>query len=116
MKIKFWQLEYDFDKDDARIVVPLILLLLGLAITQLNKKALWGGAVAYYLLYFFMGSLFRALKELFLRSRTWLHAWRFFRCPYCKSRDVILQGYQGYHSDEQYAFHLCNTCRETSVL
>jgi hypothetical protein len=29
---------------------------------------------------------------------------------------MILQGYQGYHSDEQYAFHLCNRCKETSVL
>jgi len=30
MKIKLWQLEYDFDKEDAKIVVPLILLLLGI--------------------------------------------------------------------------------------
>jgi hypothetical protein len=27
MKIKLWQWEYDFDKEDAKIVVPLILLL-----------------------------------------------------------------------------------------
>ena len=29
MKIKLWQWEYDFDKEDAQIVVPLALLLLG---------------------------------------------------------------------------------------
>jgi hypothetical protein len=112
MKIKLWQLEYDFDKDDAKIVLPLILLLLGLTVTQLNKKGLWIGAVAYYLLYFFLEPFFRALKDLFKPLYTWL----FFKCPYCRSHEVIMQGYQGYHSDELYAFHLCNACRETSVL
>jgi hypothetical protein len=42
MKIKLWQLEYDFDTEDAKIVVPLILLLLGLIFTQLRKDALLG--------------------------------------------------------------------------
>jgi hypothetical protein len=105
MKIKLWRWELDFDKEDAKIVIPLVLLLLGLVFTRLNKEALWGGAVAYYLLYFF-------LRELVARVRLWL----FFRCPYCKSREVLLQGYQGYHSDEQYAYHLCNRCRKTSVM
>jgi hypothetical protein len=112
MKIKLWQWEYDFDKDDAKIVIPLVLLVLGLAFTQVRKEALWGGAVAYYLLYFFLKPCLVALKNFFVSVRQWL----FFRCPYCKSREVFLQGYQGYHSDEQYAFHLCNRCRETSVL
>lgn len=112
MKIKLWQWEYDFDKQDAKIVVPLILLLLGLAFTQLNKAALWIGASTYYLLYFFLEPCFLGLKGMFARFRAWLS----FRCPYCKSREVILQGYQGYHSDELYAFHLCNECRKTSVL
>ena len=112
MKIKLWQWEYDFDKEDAKIVIPLVLLLLGLTLTQLNKAALWGGAVAYYLLYFFLKPFVHLWGELFGGLRHWV----FFRCPYCKSREVILQGYQGYHSDEQYAFHLCNGCRKTSVL
>lgn len=112
MKIKLWQWEYDFDKDDAKIVVPLILLLLGLILTQLRKDALWAGAVAYYLLYFFLPPCLRALKELFTRVSHWLR----FRCPYCKSREVILQGYEGYNSDEFYGYHFCNRCRETSVL
>lgn len=112
MKIKLWQFEWDFDKDDAKIVVPLILLLLGLVFTPLNRKVLWGGAVAYYLLYFFVKQFLLTLKEAFTRLRDWL----LFRCPYCKSREVILQGYQGYHSDELYGFHLCNSCRQTSVL
>jgi hypothetical protein len=112
MKIKLWQWEYDFDKSDAEIVVPLMLLLLGLAFTPLNKAWLWSGGVGYYLLYFFLKPCALAVKRFFgnLQQR-----WT-FRCPYCKSREVILQGYQGYHSDEQYAFHLCNQCKETSVL
>ena len=93
MKIKLWQLEYDFDKEDAKIVVPLILLLLGLVFTPVNKAALWIGATAYYLLYFFLEPCFLGFKRLFTR----FHVWLSFRCPYCKSRDVILQGYQGYH-------------------
>ena len=112
MKIKLWQFEYDFDKDDARIVVPLILLLLGLAFTKLSKTVLLAGGVAYYVLYFFLRPCLGILGNLLSRLR----AWWLFRCPWCKSREIILQGYQGYHSDEQYAFHLCNRCRQTSVL
>jgi hypothetical protein len=112
MKIKLWQWEYDFDKEDAKIVVPMILLLLGLVYTELKKEVLWSGAVGYYFLYFFLKPCFLTLEQLFGRLRLRL----LFRCPYCKSREVILQGYQGYHSDEHYAYYLCNRCRETSVL
>lgn len=113
MKIKLWQWEYDFDRNDAEIIVPLVLLLLGLAFTPLNKSWLWSGGVAYYLLYFFLRPCVLGVKRLIHG----LHQWWVFRCPYCKSREVVLQGYQGFrHSDEQYAYHLCNQCRETSVL
>jgi hypothetical protein len=111
MKLKLWQWEYDFDKEDAKIVIPLILLLLGLSFTAFQKEALWAGAVAYYLLYFFLKPCVLSLKNTF--ARTW--RWMRFRCPYCKSREVFLQGYQGYHSDEQYAFYLCNHCKVGSV-
>jgi disulfide bond formation protein DsbB len=112
MKITLWQWEYDFDRNDTEIVVPLVLLLLGLAFTPLNKAWLWSGGVAYYLLYFFLRPCILGVKH-FLEK---LYHWWIFRCPYCKSREVVLQGYQGYHSDEQYAFHRCNRCTETSVL
>ncbi len=69
-------------------------------------------AVGYYLLYFFLKPSFLGIKATLTRLRVW----RGFRCPYCKSREIILQGYQGYHSDEYYAYHLCNRCHETSVL
>jgi hypothetical protein len=54
MKIKLgsWA-DYDFDKEDAKIAVPLILLLLGLAFTPLRKGWLLAGVAAYYALYFF---------------------------------------------------------------
>jgi hypothetical protein len=112
MKIKLWQFEYDFDKDDAKIVIPVLLLTLGLAFTPINKSALWSGAVAYYLLYFFLKPFFVGLKNLFAPVQHWL----FFRCPHCKSRDVFEQGYQEYHGDVPYAWHLCNHCGETSIL
>lgn len=112
MKIKLWQFEYDFDKEDAKIVVPVLLLVLGLVFTPVSKSALWFGAVAYYLLYFFLKPLVIGMGALFQR----LHHWLVFRCPYCKSREVFLQGYQGYHSDEQYAWYLCNHCGKTLIL
>lgn len=111
MKIKLWQWEYDFDKDDAKIVVPLILLLLALAFTQLRKDWLLGGVTAYYLLYFFLPPCFAAIKKLLAK----IHHWRTFRCPYCKSRDLILQGMAEFHGDIPYDHYFCNRCRETSV-
>jgi hypothetical protein len=110
MKIKLWQLEYDFDKEDA-VVVPLILLLLGLTFTQLRKDRLLAGVTAYYLLYFFLPPCVVALQKLFAR----IHHWRIFRCPYCKSREIILQGIQEFHGDIPYDHYFCNRCRETSV-
>lgn len=112
MKFKLWHWEYEFDRGDAEVVFPLILLILGLTLTPLNKIWLWGGTVGYYLLYFFVKRFFVGLKKLVVEFQHW----RSFRCPYCRSRDIFLQGYQGYHSDEQYAIHLCNDCKETSVL
>lgn len=111
MKIKLWQWEYDFDKDDAKIVVPLILLVLSLIFTQLAKDWLIGGVAAYYLLYFFLPPIFLAVKTLFARIRHWLR----FRCPYCKSRELILRGMQEFHGDIPYDHYFCNRCRETSV-
>jgi hypothetical protein len=112
MKMKLLQWEYEFDKEDAKIVVPLILLLLGLTLTPLNKTWLWTGAVAYYVLYFFLKPFVFGLKDLFGR----FHHWLIFRCPYCKSREVIEQGLQEYKGDVPYYFHICNRCHETSVL
>ena len=113
MKIKLWQWEYDFDRSDAEIVIPLALLLLGLAFTPLNKPWLWGGAVAYYALYFFLKPSLNALKNQVLVP---IGSWLFFRCPYCKSRDIFEQGLQEYHGDVPYYYHLCNHCGETSIL
>jgi hypothetical protein len=94
MKIELWQFKYDFDKEDAQIVIPVLLLALALAFTPLNKVALWSGAVGYYALYFFLKLGLVVLNDLHLKFH--------FRCPHCKSRDVIEQGYQNYHSDVPY--------------
>jgi hypothetical protein len=112
MRIKLWQLEYDFGKEDAEIVVPVILLVLGLGFVQFKKEWLWAGTAAYYLLYFFLRPSLSTLHGLLERALRW---WR-FRCPYCKRREVVLQGYQEYHSDEHYAYYFCNNCSATSVL
>ena len=53
MKLKFWHFEYEFDRDDAKIVVPVILLLLGIFVTHINHVLLLLLAAAYYVLYFF---------------------------------------------------------------
>ncbi len=111
MKIKLWQWEYDFHNDDAKIAVPLILLSLALAFTQLRKDWLLAGATAYYLLYFFLPPVSRGIKKLFEKIRHW----RTFRCPYCKSREIILRGLQEFHGDIPYDHYFCNRCRETSV-
>jgi len=107
MKIKLWQFEYDFDKDDAKIVVPVLLLTLGLAFTPIHKSALWSGAVAYYLLYFFLRPFFAILNDLRLKFR--------LRCPFCKSRDIVYRGMNNYHGDVPYDWYLCNHCGETSI-
>jgi hypothetical protein len=116
VKIKLWAWEYNFDKEDAKIVVPIVLLLLGLAFTQLKKDWLLLGAVTYYLLYFFLPPFLRGLQQFFGRQFGQLRSWIVFRCPYCKSRELILQGYQEFHSDEFYAYRICNRCKKTSVL
>ena len=64
IKIKLWQFEYNFDQKDVQIVVPVLLLVLGLVFTHLNKEVLWGGAVAYYLLYFSLKPGFFSLARL----------------------------------------------------
>ena len=112
MKIKIgsWA-DYDFDKEDAKIAVPLILLLLGLTLTSLRKEWLLAGVAAYYALYFFLPPCFAAIKKLFAR----IHHWRTFRCPYCKSHELILQGMQEFHGDIPYDHYFCHRCRETSV-
>jgi hypothetical protein len=102
--MKLLQWEFEFDKDDAKIVIPAFLLALGLTLTPLNKVVLWGGAVAYYVLYFFLKPVFKPVQH-----------WLFFRCPHCKSRDVILQGMNDYHGDVPYDWYLCNHCGETSI-
>jgi len=110
MKLKFWQSEFEFDRDDAVIVIPIILLLLSFA-TPLPNVWLLVWFTAYYAVLFFGGRLAEAAKKWF----KWLHTLWFYRCPYCKSREIFLQGYQGYHSDEHYGYWLCNNCGETSV-
>lgn len=87
MKFKLWQWEYEFDKEDAEIVIPLVLLVLGLAFTPLNKAALWLGGAAYYLLFFFGKKCVVGLRKI--------QHWRSFRCPYCKSHDVVRTGFPG---------------------
>jgi hypothetical protein len=41
MKIKFWQFEYEFDRDDAKIVVPIALLLVAIAVGGITPCSSW---------------------------------------------------------------------------
>src|ERR1700727_2749028 len=112
MKIKLgrWA-DYDFDKEDAKIAVPLILLLLGLTLTPLRKEWLLAGVAAYYAPYFCLPPCCAAIKNLFTR----IHQWRTFRCPSCKSHELVLQGPQDFHGDIMYDWYFCHRCRESSV-
>jgi hypothetical protein len=109
-KVGSWG-EYDFDKEDAKIAVPLILLALTLAFTQLRKEYLIGGAAGYYALYFFLPPLYHSFTKLLGK----IHHWRTFRCPYCKSHELIMQGTQEFHGDIPYDWYFCHKCRMTSV-
>jgi DNA-directed RNA polymerase subunit RPC12/RpoP len=111
MKLKFWQWELEFDKDDAKIVIPLILLLLGVTITPLPKHWLLAGFAAYYAIFFFLHKLIEPLKAWLKR----LHNKRVYRCPHCMSRYTVMLGMQEYLGDIPYDWYRCNDCGEDSV-
>jgi predicted RNA-binding Zn-ribbon protein involved in translation (DUF1610 family) len=108
MKIKFWTFEYDFDKDDAKIVIPIILLVIALSVTEIDRTRLFILFVLYYIVYFFLTDIFNKAFNIIQRVK--------FKCPKCGSRKLILQGYDTYKSDEHHAFYLCTNCQTTSIL
>lgn len=108
MKLQFFKFEFVFDKEDAKIVVPLFVLLIALIFTQFNKEILLALAATYYLLYFFLETALNEVKECWFKYIK-------LRCPKCRSRRIFLQGYQGYKSDEHYPYYLCNDCHTTSI-
>ena len=108
MMIKCWQFEYEFDRDDAKVIVPIILLLLAISVSNLNPIWLLGSAAVYYLLYFFLRDAVAGIKGYLAEPK--------IRCPKCKNRRIILQGYQPYKSDEHYAYYFCDSCKTTSIL
>ncbi|HXW70323.1 MAG TPA: hypothetical protein VEK34_02590 [Methylocella sp.] len=108
MKIKFWHLEYDFDKDDAKIVIPIVLLLIAVTTTSISPAILIGASVIYFFSYFFVEDLIKKIIGAIPKAP--------LKCPKCKNRKIVLQGYQGYKSDEQYPYYLCTHCDTTSIL
>lgn len=108
MKIKLWTFEYEFDRDDAKIVIPIILLALAFSFTSIDRTALLAVAVAYYLIYFFAGEAVESLKR-------WREQLK-MRCPKCKNRKIYLQGYDAYNSDAHHAYYFCDQCKTTSIL
>lgn len=111
MKFKFVQSEFEFDEDDAKIAVPLVLLALGLAFTPIPKTWLLAGAGVYYLLLFFLPSLAEPLKKWIVRQ----HTRRKYRCPHCRSLHTVLLGLQEYLGDVPHYWYRCNDCGEESV-
>ena len=106
MKLKFWQGGFEFDRDDAAIVIPIILLLLSFA-TPLPKIWLIAGVAAYYVLLLFGGKLVDPVKKWLVR--------RSYRCPYCKSRHTVVLGLNDYLGNCPYYFHKCNDCGHESI-
>ena len=62
MKIKFWNFEYDFDRDDAKVVVPILLMVIAISVSSVNPLWWLTAAAAYYVLYFFSGSAVEAIR------------------------------------------------------
>jgi DNA-directed RNA polymerase subunit RPC12/RpoP len=106
MKLKFWQGEFEFDRDDAVIVVPIILLLLSFA-TPLPRIWLLVGFGTYYAVLFFAGKLVQPFKKWF--------EMRGYRCPYCKSPYTVVLGLNDYLGDCPYYFYKCNDCGQESI-
>jgi hypothetical protein len=112
MKFKFLQSEFEFDADDAKIAVPLVLLILGMAFTPAPKAWLLAGAGIYYMLLFFLPVvLVDPLKKWLGR----LHRRRAYGCPHCKSIYTVELGLQEYLGDVPYLWYRCNDCGEESV-
>jgi hypothetical protein len=108
MKLKFWTFEYEFDKNDAKIVIPILLLIVSLTVTTLSPTILVGLAILYYLIYFFFDTFAKYVISCIPKPK--------LRCPYCRNQKLVLQGYQGYRSDEHYPYYLCTSCDTTSIL
>jgi hypothetical protein len=108
MKFKFLQAEFEFDRDDAKIAVPLVLLALAMAFTPIPKLWLLAGAGVYYLLLLF---LLEPLKKLTQH----LYNKRFSRCPYCKSPHMVMLGLMEYLGDAPYYWYRCNDCAGEAV-
>ena len=91
MKLKLWTFEFEFNDKDARIMMPIALGLMASKWDVLDNRLTFISLIAYYILYFY----FNVIIEKIIR----LYQWIKFKCPNCKSRKLILQGYQGYKSD-----------------
>lgn len=108
MKFKFGQFsEFEFDKDDAKIAVPLVLLLVAVAVTPLPKVWLLAGFGVYYAVLFFARLITEPLQQ-------W-RKMRGFRCPYCKSLHTVELGLQEYLGDVPHYWFRCNECGKESV-
>ncbi len=112
MKLKILQFECDFDKDDAKIFIPLVLTITSLGFSIFDDRIAIFLAIAYYSFYFYL------IKTISITASSYDAVVRKIRmkCPACKSRHIFLQGYQGYKSDELYPYYLCNKCHSTSIL
>jgi hypothetical protein len=106
MKLKLWQFEYSFDKEDAKIAVPIILYLF--ASNVYDQKIILPFISFYYFTYFFGPQMILKMSGLYEDNK--------MKCPQCRSKKIILRGYNTYRSDEHHAFYLCTNCKTTALL
>jgi hypothetical protein len=108
MKFKFGQIgETEFDREDAKIAIPLILLLLDMAVATFSKGRIFVTPIVYYLWLFF--------------GREWIHrimkkftVWRHYRCPRCKSHETLFLGLKDYCGN-RYTWYECNSCHRRLI-
>lgn len=108
MKIKFWQFEYKFDKDDAKIVIPVMLLLIAISATEIDRTILVLITTCYYLLYFFLEKLVVKIKNIIPKPK--------LKCPKCKSKKIIYKGIIEYGEGVPYDSYYCSDCGKESIL
>lgn len=84
MKFSFGSAIFTFDRDDAKIAIPIILIIIAILFLQEKIGLILALISLYYLLYFYAQTAIQIIKSLYQKNR--------FRCQLCKSRHLAQTG------------------------
>jgi DNA-directed RNA polymerase subunit RPC12/RpoP len=108
MKIKFPKFEFEFGKEDAEIVVPLVLLGVSFFAIPNYRGILFVITTIYFLILLLCKIVTPQIKLLILKRR--------LKCPVCKSRLIILEGLRPYNSGVEHEVYKCTECQKYSIM